>query len=61
MKAPDLVAGGHEGRPQLLALGAQSGQLVGKADGESRRRFIGLLGAAERFGIADTKASSLLK
>ncbi len=44
-----------------LSVSALLGQLVGKADGEARKRFIGLLGAAERFGIADSKAASLLK
>ncbi len=44
-----------------LSVSALLGQLVGKSDGEARRRFIGLLGAAERFGIADSKAASLMK
>ncbi len=44
-----------------LSVSALLGKLVGSADGEKRQRLIGLLGAAERFGLADTKAASLLK
>jgi hypothetical protein len=34
---------------------------VATTDGEKRQRLIGLLGAAERFGLADAKAGPLLK
>jgi flotillin len=37
------------------------GKLVSSADGEKRQRIIGMLGAAERFGLSDVKAASLLK
>ena len=35
-----------------LSVSALLGKLVGSADGEKRQRLIGLLGAAERFGLA---------
>jgi flotillin len=44
-----------------LTISAMLGKLVGLADGEQRQRLIGLLGAAERFGLGDTKAASFLK
>lgn len=44
-----------------LSVSALLGKLVGSADGEKRQRLIGMLGAAERFGLADVKASTLLK
>ncbi len=44
-----------------LSVSALLGKLVGSADGEKRQRLIGMLGAAERFGMADVKAASLLK
>jgi flotillin len=44
-----------------LSISAMLGKLVGLADGEQRQRLIGLLGAAERFGLGDTKAASFLK
>jgi uncharacterized membrane protein YqiK len=44
-----------------LSVSALLGKLVGAADGEKRQRLIGMLGAAERFGLADVKAASLLK
>ena len=44
-----------------LSISALLGNLVGSTEGEKRQRLIGLLGAAERFGLADAKASSLLK
>jgi flotillin len=44
-----------------LSVSALLGKLVGSADGEKRQRLIGLLGAAERFGLADAKAASLVK
>lgn len=44
-----------------LSVSALLGQMVGVAEGEKRQRLIGLLGAAERFGLGDAKAASLLK
>ena len=44
-----------------LSVSALLGQMVGVAEGEKRQRLIGLLGAAERFGLGNTKAASLLK
>jgi flotillin len=44
-----------------LSISALLGKLVGSAEGEQRQRLIGLLGAAERFGLSDAKAGSLLK
>ncbi len=44
-----------------LSVSALLGKLVGSATGEQRQSIIGLLGAAERFGLSDTKAASLLK
>lgn len=44
-----------------LSVSALLGQLVGKAKGEDRSRLLGLLGAADRFGLGDAKASEILK
>jgi flotillin len=44
-----------------LSVSALLGKLVGSTDGEKRQRLIGMLGAAERFGLADAKAASFLK
>jgi flotillin len=44
-----------------LSVSALLGKLIGSADGEKRQRLIGMLGAAERFGLADVKAASVLK
>lgn len=44
-----------------LSVSALLGKMVGVADGEKRQRIIGLLGAAERFGVSNAKASSFLK
>ena len=44
-----------------LSVSALLGKLVGSADGEKRQRLIGMLGTAERFGLSDVKAASLLK
>jgi hypothetical protein len=34
---------------------------VGTAKGEERSKLVGMLGAAERFGVGEMKASELLK
>jgi flotillin len=44
-----------------LSVSALLGKLVGSATGEKRQRLIGMLGAAERFGLSDATAASLLK
>jgi uncharacterized membrane protein YqiK len=44
-----------------LSVSALLGKLVGSASGEQRQKLIGLLGAADRFGLSDAKAASLLK
>jgi hypothetical protein len=44
-----------------LSVSALLGQLIGKAKGETRQRMVGLLGAAERFGLDDAKAAEVLK
>ncbi|MES2440363.1 MAG: flotillin family protein [Verrucomicrobiota bacterium] len=44
-----------------LSVSALLGKLVGSADGDKRQRLIGMLSAAERFGLADAKAASFLK
>ncbi len=44
-----------------LSVSALLGKLVGSANGEKRQRLIGMLGAAERFGLSDATAASLLK
>lgn len=44
-----------------LSVSALLGKLVGTTTGEKRQRVIGLLGAAERFGLADAGVESLVK
>ncbi len=44
-----------------LSLAAVLGQLVGSAEGDTRQKIIGMLGAADRFGMAGTKVANLLK
>lgn len=44
-----------------LSVSALLGKLVGGAKGESRAKIISMLGAADRFGLADVNAASLLK
>ncbi|MGJ8634942.1 MAG: flotillin family protein, partial [Luteolibacter sp.] len=44
-----------------LSVSALLGNLIGNSSGEKREKLIGMLGAAERFGLSDAKASSLLK
>ncbi|MBK1881098.1 hypothetical protein JIN85_01655 [Luteolibacter pohnpeiensis] len=44
-----------------LSISALLGKLIGDANGESRQKMIGLLGTAERFGLADAKVASFLK
>jgi flotillin len=44
-----------------LTVSALLGKLVGSTSGEKRQRLIGMLGAAERFGLSDATAASLLK
>ena len=44
-----------------LSVSALLGKLVGSATGEKRQKLIGMLGAADRFGLSDAKAASLLK
>ena len=44
-----------------LSVSALLAKLVGKAKGEDRERMVGLLGAAERFGLGDARAADLLK
>lgn len=44
-----------------LSVSALLSQLIGKATGEDRTRLVGLLGAAERFGLGDAKAAQVLK
>ena len=44
-----------------LSVSALLGKLVGSATGEKRQRLIGMLGAAERFGLSDATAASFLK
>ncbi len=43
-----------------LSVSALLGKLLTDAKGETRQRIVSLLGAAERFGLADAKASALL-
>jgi hypothetical protein len=43
-----------------LSVSALLARLVGKAKGPDRTRLIGLLGAAERFGLGDTRAAEVL-
>ncbi|NIP97032.1 MAG: flotillin family protein, partial [Akkermansiaceae bacterium] len=44
-----------------LSVSALLAKLIGKAKGEDRQRLVGLLGAAERFGLADAKAVEVIK
>ncbi len=44
-----------------LSVSALLGKLIGEADGETRSRMVGLLGAAERFGLGDAKPAELIK
>ena len=44
-----------------LSVSAMLGKLVGSTSGEKRQRLISMLGAAERFGLSDATAASLLK
>ena len=44
-----------------LSVSALLGKLVADANGEKRTKIIGMLGAAERFGLSDAKAGELLK
>ena len=44
-----------------LTVGAVLGKLLMDAKGEMRTKLIGLIGGADRFGLADEKASKLLK
>jgi flotillin len=44
-----------------LSVSALLGKLVSQANGESRQRIIGLLGAADRFGLADLNTATLLR
>jgi uncharacterized membrane protein YqiK len=43
-----------------LSVSALLAKLVGKSKGKDRERLVGLLGAAERFGLADAKAAEVL-
>ena len=44
-----------------LSIAALLGNLVGTSKGEERSKLVGMLGAAERFGVSEMKASELLK
>ncbi|MDA7615448.1 hypothetical protein N8574_03305, partial [Akkermansiaceae bacterium] len=44
-----------------LSISALLGNLMSTAKGEARKKVVGLLGAAERFGVGDMKAADLLK
>ena len=44
-----------------LSVAALLGKMIPQADGDVQQKLIGFLGAAERFGLSDAKASSLLK
>jgi uncharacterized membrane protein YqiK len=44
-----------------LSISALLGNLVGTAKGEERSKLVGMLGAAERFGVGEMKAADLLK
>lgn len=44
-----------------LSVAALLGKLAGTAKGEQRQKVVGMLGAAERFGLGDLKATDLLK
>lgn len=43
-----------------LTVGAALAQFLGDASGDTRRKLLSLLGAADRFGLADEKASKVL-
>ncbi len=44
-----------------LTVSALLGKLIPQANGETRNELLGLLGAAERFGLKDAKAAEILK
>jgi nucleoside diphosphate kinase len=44
-----------------LSIATLLGQLAGTAQGDERKKLVGMLGAAERFGVGDMKAADLLK
>jgi flotillin len=44
-----------------LSGSALLGNLVGSAKGDARQKLVGMLGAAERFGVSEMKAADLLK
>ncbi len=44
-----------------LSISALLGNLVSTARGEERQKIVGMLGAAERFGVGEMKAADLLK
>ncbi|GAA5496748.1 hypothetical protein Rhal01_02933 [Rubritalea halochordaticola] len=44
-----------------LSVAGLLGKMIPQADGDVQQKLIGFLGAAERFGLSDAKASSLLK
>lgn len=44
-----------------LSIAALLGNLVGTAKGGERSKLVGMLGAAERFGVSEMKAADLLK
>jgi hypothetical protein len=44
-----------------LSVSALLGKMAGSAKGEQRQKLVGMLGAAERFGMGDMKANELLK
>jgi len=44
-----------------MSISALLGSLVGTARGEERQKLVGMLGAADRFGVSEMKAADLLK
>ena len=44
-----------------LSISALLGNLVGTAKGDERGKLVGMLGAADRFGVSDMKAADLIK
>ena len=44
-----------------LSISALLGNLVGTAKGDERQKLVGMLGAADRFGVSDMKAADLIK
>jgi len=44
-----------------LSISALLGSLVGTAKGEERQKIVGMLGAADRFGVSEMKAAELIK